>query len=293
MWSGDCEREGFTLSCLEPWLALNLIRSHHHRKGFFAGGCFDLFYGFHISSALKGHLRASYLSPEPPGLTQPMSCAFVTPKNHNHLKPKAALWEGPDDLRYPKAQAGGSRACACGHEWGGGSQCHVVAPVTSSSSSAHEPVEEGGGEEWNCSGAMCTPAYSVSEMGVVTLSGITCWAVAYVLCSVSNKSLLYVLGTMQRTELVIANTALQTAFYSLTCLLCLNKCTKEESITCRFYRSKGCFLSAPSNHDLGEPWSIAPLAGRLGRVTEGLAIIFSFNFSLILWSVSSIEIFRS
>lgn len=92
---------------------------------------------------------------------------------------------------------------------------------------------------------------------------------------------------------MIANTALQTAFNRLACLLCLNNCTKEESIPYRFYRSKGCFLSAPSSHDLGGHWSIAPLAGRLDRVTQGLAFIFSFNFSLVLWSVCSIKLLRS
>lgn len=78
-------------------------------KVFFTGGCFDLFYAFHIPSTLKGHLTASHLSPEPPGLTQPMSCAFSTPKNHDHLKPQAALREGPDDLKIHQGSSWGKQ----------------------------------------------------------------------------------------------------------------------------------------------------------------------------------------
>lgn len=256
-----------------------------------------MFYAFHISSPLKGHWTISHLSPEPPALTQAMSCAFSTPKNHDPLKPKAALWEGPDDVNTPQGSSWGKQGL---HTWTW--MCwwvpvprcgpnHILFFLSTWACWAvlRRVVEKSGIDVEQCAGLLT----QVSEMGMGTLTGITRWAVAFVLCSVSNKNQVYVLGTMQRTWLVIASTALCTAFYRLARLLCLNNCTKEESITYRFYSSKGCFLSAPSSLDLGGHWSIALLAGRLDRVTEGLGFIFSFNFSLILWSVSSIRLFRS
>lgn len=150
------------VSPLGPWLALNLIRSHHHRKGFFTGGYFDLFYAFHISSTLKGRLTASHLSPEPRGLTQPMRCGFSTPKNHDHLKPLAALWAGPDDLKIPQGSSWGWQGlCMWTWMW-----CWAPVPCCGPdhilfilSTWACWAVLGRVVKVWNWSGAMCTPAY--------------------------------------------------------------------------------------------------------------------------------------
>lgn len=91
---------------------------------------------------------------------------------------------------------------------------------------------------------MCRPAYSGIRDGNGDTDRhhtLSCCLCAH---SVSNKNLVYVLRAMQRTQLVIANTVLRTAFYRLARLLCLNNCTKEESITIDFIAVKdvSCLL---------------------------------------------------
>lgn len=69
-----------------------------------------------------------------------------------------------------------------------------------------------------------------------------------------STSLVKLEDDINRAQASITDTAYEQQawgrFYRPECL-CLNNCTKEESVTSRSYRNAACCLSGPSNHRLG------------------------------------------
>lgn len=164
VWSGDCEREGFALTCLAPCLALNLIRSHPHRKRFFYWGMLWFVLCFpHLQ-----HLERAFDSIPPFSWTTRNDsthdlCFFHSKKSWPSKTKGSSLrrsWWFEDT---PKLRLGAAGAVYVDMSVVVGPSAmlwpQLQPPPPPQHMSPLSSVEEGGGEEWNWNWAMYTSAY--------------------------------------------------------------------------------------------------------------------------------------
>lgn len=204
VWSGDCEREGFALTCLAPCLALNLIRSHPHRKRFFYWGMLWFVLCFpHLQ-----HLERAFASIPPFSWTTRNDsthdlCFFHSKKSWLSKTKGSSLrrsWWFEDT---PKLRLGKQGLYMWIWVWWWvpvpccGPNCNLLLLLSTWAHCAvlRKVVEKSGIETEQCTHLLTW----VSKIGMVTMTGTPYWAIAFVLCWESNKNLVYVLGTVQRT----------------------------------------------------------------------------------------------
>lgn len=163
VWSENCETEGFALTCLAPCLALNLSRSHHHRKGFLYWGMLWFVLCFphlqHIERAFDSIPLFSWTT----GNDSTHELCFFHSKKSWLSKTKGSSltrsWWFEDTPKLRLGEAGAvyvDMNVVVGPSAMLWPQSYPPPPQHMSPLSS---VEEGGGEEWNWYGAMYTPAY--------------------------------------------------------------------------------------------------------------------------------------
>lgn len=118
-------------------------------------------------------------------------CFCHPKKSHlDHLKPKAALWEDPGDLKVPQGWSWGKQwLCTQARTWWWvpvschGTDCILLLLSTWACCAA---LRRGVGESWVVMEQHMFPLTWASETGMVMLTGIACWATVFALPSVSN-----------------------------------------------------------------------------------------------------------